>query len=410
MNISQASDLSMEYLGKFPGTVSNETKSASLNVRHIFVIRCLSLYALLLIIVGTVGNLLTIVVLLRKNLRRLVTIRYLIIVSICDTISLYGWNLNNFYKFHISSIRGNLEEISILHCRIISFMTFVSLQLSSWCLTATILPYDEHIAKDRALNLYWLHWKQSYGKRKYTKYYIIILTFICIALNIHVLFLNGYRTSSGSIECYATENNPGYIFPQWERVHLVVYNLCPFAIMCICNTYIIVATVRSSRAQDESLPPTVQRKNLERYRQLTALLIIVTFAFVLLTLPACIYFVFFRHNLEATTERTYRYMIQISLSSVQFTSHGINFFLYCFSAKSFLNELNDMLTECLSCHQVNNDQWSFVGVRTNNDPEHESSSLENQRTDHNREMEVKNQKFNNAPQYQTTSGQESEPS
>ncbi|CAF3798630.1 unnamed protein product, partial [Rotaria magnacalcarata] len=139
MNISQTSDVSMEYLGKFPRTVSNETKSASLNARYIFVIRYLSLYALLLIIIGTVGNLLTIVVLLRKNLRRLVTIRYLIIVSICDTISLYGWNLNNFYKFHISRISGNLEEISILHCRIISFMTFVSLQLSSWCLTAVSL-------------------------------------------------------------------------------------------------------------------------------------------------------------------------------------------------------------------------------------------------------------------------------
>lgn len=93
----------------------------------------------MLIIVGTVGNLLTIIVLLRRNLRRLVTIRYLIIVSICDTISLYGWNLNNFYKFNINSKKDNLEELSIIHCRIISFMTFVSLQLSSWCLTAVSL-------------------------------------------------------------------------------------------------------------------------------------------------------------------------------------------------------------------------------------------------------------------------------
>ncbi len=82
------------------------------------------------------GNFLTIIVLLRRNLRRLVTIRYLIIVSICDTISLYGWNLNSFYKFNISTDKDNLEELSIIHCRIISFMTFVSLQLSSWCLTA----------------------------------------------------------------------------------------------------------------------------------------------------------------------------------------------------------------------------------------------------------------------------------
>ncbi len=85
------------------------------------------------------GNLLTIIVLLRRNLRRLVTIRYLIVVSICDTISLYGWNLNSFYKFNISSKNDNLEEISITHCRLISFMTFVTLQLSSWCLTAVSL-------------------------------------------------------------------------------------------------------------------------------------------------------------------------------------------------------------------------------------------------------------------------------
>jgi hypothetical protein len=259
---------------------------------------------------------------------------------------------------------------------------------------------------DRALSLYWLHWKQSFGRLKYTKYYITILTCVCIALNSHILFLNGYRTSSGDIECYSTRNNPGYIYPQWERVHLVVYNLCPFAIMCICNTYIIVVTVRSSRAQIESTPPMVQRKNLERYKQLTALLIIVTFAFVLLTLPACIYFVFFRHNLESRTDRTHRYMIQISLNSVQFTSHAINFFLYCFSAKSFLTELHDMWNEIVGNCQGNPDDWIVNDVRPNIDP-YQESTLEQQRTDPEREMQVKNYKFNFFPEFQSATQQQS---
>ena len=199
------------------------------------------------------------------------------------------------------------------------------------------------------MHLFWLQWKQSYGRAKYTKYYISILTISCLALNSHILVLNGYRTSTGDIECYSTSHNHDYIFPQWERVHLVVYNLCPFAIMCICNTYIIVVTVRSSRTQTRSILSAVPRKrNIGRFRQLTALLIIVTFTFVILTLPACIYFVFFRHNFDSNIERTYRYMIQISLNSVQFTSHAINFFLYCFSAKSFLNELRDMFSEFIS--------------------------------------------------------------
>jgi hypothetical protein len=176
--------------------------------------------------------------------------------------------------------------------------------------------------------------------------------------------------------------------------------------MCICNTYIIFVTVRSSRSQIESTPTTAQRKNLERYRQLTVLLIIVTFAFVLLTLPACIYFVFFRHHLETKTKRTYRYMIQITLNSVQFTSHAINFFLYCFSAKSFLNELNDMFKELILYCQDDNEQWSTTNNLRPNDEQYDESTLEHQRTDHGREMQVKHYKFNSFSEFQSASEQQ----
>ena len=206
-----------------------------------------------------------------------------------------------------------------------------------------------------------MQWKQSYGRVKYTKYYILFLTSICIALNSHILVLNGYRTPSGMINCYSTRSNPGYIYPQWERVHLVLYNLCPFMIMCICNTYIIYVTVRSSHVQIEAASREGRRKSLEKYRQFTALLIIVTFAFVLFTLPACIYFVFFRNNFASRMQRSHRYMIQILLNSIQFTSHGINFFLYCFSASSFRYELHQMFRglvlncRCICGHRRQND-------------------------------------------------------
>ena len=117
----------------------SKTISTVQNSPYPFLIHYLSIYALVLIIVGTIGNLLTIIVLLRRHLRRFVTVRYLIIVSICDIISLYGWNLNSFYKFNISIQNSNIEDLSLLHCRLISFLSFVSLQLSSWCLSAVSL-------------------------------------------------------------------------------------------------------------------------------------------------------------------------------------------------------------------------------------------------------------------------------
>ena len=117
---------------------ANATVTLSVNYAPFYrvIIRGLSIYALFLVIIGTLGNLSTIIVLCRRNLIRYVTMRYLIAVSVCDLVSLYGWNLNNFYKFTISGNDSNLEQISLAHCRIVSYVTFVGLQLSSWCLTA----------------------------------------------------------------------------------------------------------------------------------------------------------------------------------------------------------------------------------------------------------------------------------
>jgi hypothetical protein len=175
-----------------------------------------------------------------------------------------------------------------------------------------------------------------------------------LLLNSHILFRNGYHTGQpeNKIKCYATRKNPHYIVPQWERVHLVVYNLCPFIIMLLCNIYIIYVTVRSARIRTStrfSIPGKRPRSNVSRHRQLSLMLMLVTFAFVLLTLPSCLYFVFFRHQMSSTKyPRSYRYMVQICLSSVQFTSHAVNFFLYCFSATNFRNELRDFMKElCL---------------------------------------------------------------
>lgn len=204
---------------------------------------------------------------------------------------------------------------------------------------------------DRCLSLYFLTWKHHYGKLSRTKYHIAILTIVCLLLNAHILFLNGYQTGPphNTIRCYRTRTNGYYIYPQWERVHLVVYNLCPFIIMLSCNTYIIHVTIRSARVRTIRRKTNASGKSIAssstRHRQLSVMLMIVTFAFVLLTLPSCIYFVFFRHRMSGENLRRFRHMVQICLGSVQFTSHAVNFFLYCFSATNFREELRGFMRD-----------------------------------------------------------------
>ena len=216
------------------------------------------------------------------------------------------------------------------------------------------------VVLDRCLSLHFLDWRQNFGKLSRTKYHIAIVTITCLLLNSHILIFNGYRTDPPYrlVKCYATRTNPYYIFPQWERVHLVVYNMCPFIIMLLCNVYIISITIRSARVRTVksfNSSGNALRPQGSRHRQLSFMLMLVTFAFVLLTLPSCLYFVFFRHRMEHTKHlRNYRYMVQICLSSVQFTSHAINFFLYCFSATNFRNELSNLILN-LFAHRSNSE-------------------------------------------------------
>ncbi|CAF4063650.1 unnamed protein product [Adineta steineri] len=328
-------------------TIWNNTISESTVLFHHPILYGLAIYALFLIIIGTIGNILTIIILLRPNLRQYTTMRYLIAVAIADLSSLYSWNLNLFYKHLINPYQNDLEDSSILLCRFISFMAFVSLQLSSWYLTLVSL--------DRCLNIHFLFWHRKIGRANYVIYITLIVTIIIVLINSHLLFLNGYQQSNcipfkkrTCIICYSHPNDPYYIFPKWEKIHVIIYNLIPFSIMLISNCFIIRRSIPSTMIRTVSID--TKKRLSQNYRQrkqkrLTYLLLFVTFLFVLLTTPVMIYNVFLRNLL--IDRKPLKYILQGILLSMQFTSHAINFFVYCYGASIFRYELNEFLTSSI---------------------------------------------------------------
>jgi hypothetical protein len=250
--------------------------------------------------------------------------RYLVAVAVADLCALYSWNLNLFYKHLVNPYQNDLEDSSIISCRIVSFIAFVSLQLSSWYLTLVSL--------DRCLNIHLLFWHQKIGQAKYSVYIILSVTITVALINSHLLFLNGYQQSNcipfkkrTCFICYSRLNDPYYIFPKWERIHVIIYNLIPFSIMLISNCFIIRRSV-STTNQRKSLSE-IKKKPTRNYRQrkqtqLTSLLLFVTFLFVLLTTPIMIYNVFLRNNL--VNKRPYKYILQGILLCIQYTSHAVS--------------------------------------------------------------------------------------
>lgn len=91
-------------------------------------------YSLFLVVFGTIGNTLIIIVCLKsKNNPTFSLIKYL---AANDLISLFFWNLSHFTY----SVFGmDLENSNIILCKFGNWMQFSSLQASAWILVSRIL-------------------------------------------------------------------------------------------------------------------------------------------------------------------------------------------------------------------------------------------------------------------------------
>jgi hypothetical protein len=252
--------------------------------------------------------------------------RYLTAVAVADLCALYSWNFNLFYKHLINPYQNDLEDFSIISCRIFSFIAFVSLQLSSWYLTLVSL--------DRCFNIHLLFWHRQMGRANRSVYIILIVTIIIALINSHLLFLNGYQKSDciprekrTCFICYERPNDRHYIFPKWERIHMIIYNFIPFSIMLVSNCFIIHRSVPTYISRISSSSVGSQKNSSRIYRQrkqkqLTYLLVFVTFLFVFLTTPIMIYKAFLRNRL--ITRKPFKYILQGILLCMQFTSHAVS--------------------------------------------------------------------------------------
>ena len=115
----------------------------------------LSYYALFLIVAGTIFNLTSFTIMIRKNMQKYACMRYLAILSIVDLLVLYQWNLNTYFKYNLSvpPFYKDIEELSLFWCRWISFFAFSTLQLSSWILSI--------VSFDRVMLVYVSSWAKT---------------------------------------------------------------------------------------------------------------------------------------------------------------------------------------------------------------------------------------------------------
>ena len=87
--------------------------------------------SLLWIIFGTVGNLLSLMVLLRKKMRIHSTFTYLTLLALCDTFVLYFGLLRDYLAYNY-----NINVNGVFFCKMHVFFFYFVLHMASWLLVA----------------------------------------------------------------------------------------------------------------------------------------------------------------------------------------------------------------------------------------------------------------------------------
>ncbi|CAF1093620.1 unnamed protein product, partial [Brachionus calyciflorus] len=159
------------------------------------VYKMLGTYSLFLTIVGTIFNIMVILICIRKRLWRITTFKFMVVMAVNDAVSLYQWNLKHFIDpfFNI-----DFNFTSLVWCRLSLFLQYYCLQYSAWILVS--------IAFDRLFTVLFQSWKKVYFKDSVPLIFVFSMGIFIGALNFHILFTNGYALIVNGTErviCYA---------------------------------------------------------------------------------------------------------------------------------------------------------------------------------------------------------------
>jgi hypothetical protein len=269
--------------------------------------RDLAFMPLLIIGLGVVGNTLCFLIFrFTSEFKKTSSMVFLSFLALVDTASLFEWNLNHHtiavYKFDI-------VNVNMATCKLLPFIQYASLQASGMLLS--FMTLDRYVAVRSMPGSFYS--RLPFNSVRSALCWSIGLLVLVGILNCHILILNGFyrdpemrnRTvynvtslSDGqiinetteqyiyqisSMKCYQYQD--GFqITPTWDLVHMFIYSFIPAIIMVIFNALLIATTLWPAKHETNTERQRAQAKKT----RLTISILAITFAFIILTLPATI--------------------------------------------------------------------------------------------------------------------------
>ncbi|CAF3113438.1 unnamed protein product [Rotaria sp. Silwood2] len=310
-----------------------------------------------LIVIGTIGNLICIIILLNKENRQTSTNIYLIFLCLVDTISLYQWNLSRAVDTFTDGQKPIWGQ-SLFLCEFSHFLAFYALHTSAMFLSFVEL--------DRACLLRSRWYKIKIARPFVAFIFCTIILVTLFALNGFLLGLgfeySTYNNSTGIIQkvvvCYYslnTELNNFYLIQySWVsikltiietnihffvKIHLVIMYFLPFTVIITCTLLTVKKLILRQTTTNDQLARSAQRN-----RRISVMLLLMCLTYVICTLPNRLCFSVFADQIIG---HDYTDTVFLATNTLMFTRNAMNAFFLYISVYGFRQHIRKFVVKCL---------------------------------------------------------------
>lgn len=294
---------------------------------------------------GTIGNILNILILSRKRLRKYSTTVYLLCLAFADIVTLWASVWPNMLK---GAYKTDMWQMTQVSCKSIRWITHSAAGYSIWLL---VLLAIERLCYTK----YPLIAKSALSRRN-SFVVAMVLLFCAAALPSHYLF--GYKLQVISVTVKNVSENVTICEPistkfsvfyqsTWPLIIFLVYTVVPVLIIVTANMVIMVLIIiqqhKLARVYHGTESQTPKRKN--KVRSSTKMIFLISGVFILTTLPYTVNRATVSKAMNQQEEAR-QSLVETILVQLLYCNFALNFLLYVVSGTIFKQEWQSFLCEC----------------------------------------------------------------
>ena len=285
----------------------------------------------ILLVLGTLGNAFSIIVLQRKALQATSSALYLTALAVVDTVVLYigllhYWTLG-LGAYDIRNLSGGV-------CKLHTFLLYTFNDMSVWILVA--------VTFQRLVSVRFPLQAKTIATRKVAKMSILVFFILLSVVNSHFFWTLDVKSMVvGNItrkECTVSDmEHMDFLVTAWPWVDFCVFSFVPFLLLLVSNSAIIYQIVVNSPNRTRMASGNVDFN----VSGMTTMLVAISIVFLLLTSPVVIYFIGRPYWIQTNDQRVHAQLWLFGVIShlLQYTNNAVNFILYCVTGPVFRREL-----------------------------------------------------------------------